>query len=114
MTTLKLKDGVRLHGMRVQTLFAIQVALSIWNDDAETEMVITSVNDGGHGEKSLHWDGAAFDLRVRDPASGNWVKEVASKIKRLREYLGSDFDVVDETKGAGPHIHVEWQPRKPT
>lgn len=111
MTLLKLKSNVKLSGLSTQVLLAIQVAHAIWAADKEPEMVVTSINDSRHSLKSKHWTGDAFDLRVRDPISGKWVSMVPSKIARLRECLTDDYDVVDETDGDGPHIHIEYDPK---
>ena len=63
------------------------------------ELVITSANDGKHGDKTLHHKGLALDLRTW--TLGGREGEVA---KALQEALGEAYDVVLEVD----HIHVEY------
>lgn len=72
----------------------LKVVTSTWGD---TEPVITSTWEGNHSEASLHYFGCALDFRKPPPP-------ITEKIVRLRNLLGSDFDVVEELD----HIHVEW------
>lgn len=104
MTVLLLKPGVRIHGLRPETLLGIQVAHSCFAGRG-LETVVTSVTDGRHSRGSLHYQGAAFDLRTRHvPADA-----VASLAAGIRTALGGDFDVVVEKT----HLHVEYQPKDP-
>jgi hypothetical protein len=100
---MKLKPGVSLTGIRPELLPGLTVAALVYYR-AGHDMVITSVVDGGHSLTSLHYAGAAADLRTRDlPAA------VAQQIRdEIAEALGTDFDVILE----GTHIHLEWQPRR--
>ena len=52
---------------------------------------------------SLHYSGAAIDVRTRDlqPA------DVQKIIARIKSCLGDDFDVLLEVD----HIHIEFQPK---
>jgi len=67
------------------------------------DCVITSASDGKHGPNSLHYSGQALDLRTRH-IHGQGLQLVVDK---LREALGSQFDVVLESD----HIHLEFDPR---
>lgn len=95
-----LKPGVRVFAMTPQIVLAVLVAEGIWNEDGE-DMVITSVSEGRHGHTSLHYIGAAVDLRTRD------ISGVNNKTEKLALALGEDYDVVQEDT----HIHIEFQPR---
>jgi uncharacterized protein YcbK (DUF882 family) len=68
-----------------------------------TIMVVTHVTDGQHMRKSLHYAGAAADLRTHTLPEGK-VKQVATEVA---EALGGEFDVVLEKT----HLHVEWDPK---
>lgn len=68
--------------------------------------VITSVLDGDHAKNSLHYAGAAADLRTRDISSQAERRALRGEIAAA---LGADFDVVLEST----HLHIEWQPRGP-
>lgn len=78
------------------------VAEGIWREDGEDNLTITSGTDGTHSTGSLHYSGAAVDLRIKD------IRKVASKAARLRNRVGRDFDVVLEST----HIHIEFQPHQ--
>ncbi len=98
----KLKPGVRLTGIRPEILFALMTAERAYNR-AGHELVVTSCVDGKHGRASLHYSGAAVDLRTRDvPAD-----LVQAIVAEIREALGADFDVVLEDT----HLHIEYQPQ---
>lgn len=97
---IQLKPGVRITGIRPETVLAIQIAHSVWKELREpTPLTITSVVEGTHSQGSLHYVGAAVDLRKL------WTPGFTAM---LRDALGEEFDVVSE----GNHIHVEFQPKK--
>ena len=76
-----------------------------------SEVVITSANDGIHGEHSLHYKYCAVDIRTKTFPSPDTVKAF---LNALRMELGeTDYDFVHENP-AGPtqHIHVEWDPKR--
>ena len=58
------------------------------------DIYITSVREATHGAGSLHPCGDAFDMR----------KPKAISIHEIRNVLGKNFDVVEESD----HIHVEF------
>jgi hypothetical protein len=101
---MQIKPGVRVHGLRPEIVLAVLAAESAWRD-AGAECVVTSVIDGKHSQGSLHYAGAAVDIRTRNLAE----PALSRAINKLRESLGEDFDVVFEKD----HVHVEFQPKKP-
>jgi hypothetical protein len=102
---LFLKPGVRLTGIRPELLIAIIAAERVYAE-AGCDFTTTSCVDGKHkAPASLHYAGAAIDIRTRNVPAANLPKLVAL----LKECLGSDFDVVSETD----HLHVEWQAKHP-
>ncbi len=101
---MQLKQGVRLHGIRPEIVLALQIAEHIYAKHTPShEMVVTSVIDGRHSTGSLHYVGAAVDLRTRD-VNDQTVAEIATDLKRS---LNSDYDVINESN----HIHIEFQPK---
>lgn len=99
---MKLVMGASIRGLRTETLFAINVASEIYLRHGY-EMEITSGIEGKHSRGSLHYAGAAFDLRIK-----NIPTEVVLDIMTdLKESLGVDFDAVLESN----HIHLEYQPK---
>lgn len=100
---MRLKTGVRLGSLQPQLIVAMIACNDVFAEH-DKSFTITSVNDSVHGQGSLHFGGAAFDVRTRHLAQG-----VAQIITiELRGRLGDDFDVVLEED----HIHIEYQPKR--
>lgn len=97
-----MKDSVRLLGIRPELVVAIMIAASVY-DMYEESFVVTSVVDGKHMRASLHYVGAAFDIRLPESRTSDFIRQA------LAGALGHAFDVVLEET----HIHVEWQPKEP-
>lgn len=102
---MRLKEGVTTFGMRAELLFALIIADRIYNDFGYN-MTVTCVTDGRHSANSLHYAGAAADIRTLDITEQYSPHEIAARIK---ESLGSnpDYDIVVEKT----HIHIEFQPK---
>lgn len=96
---IHIKKGVRLHGIRSALVLAVVIADQVY-EKLGHELVVTSVIDGTHSRTSLHYVGAAVDLRL--PGEDG----IAAR-NRIARRLGQDFDVVLESN----HIHIEWQPK---
>jgi len=109
---ITLKPGVRLSNLQPQIVLALQVAAGCYGIEALDEMVVTSCNDSTHRRGSLHYAGAAVDLRSKSiPADA-----VERVVERMKVALGVDFDVVLEAwnataREANEHIHLEYQPK---
>lgn len=101
MINIALKPGVQLHTLRPQALFAIQVAAFAYAAIGK-DFVITSVNDGKHSQKSLHYSGYAFDCRIRHLSD----TERDYLLHMLKNNLRELYDVVLEPT----HIHIEYDP----
>ena len=95
--------GARIRGLRPETVLAIVIAEGCYRDAGCGHCIITSGTDGTHSPQSLHYAGAAFDLRTKDLE----MAKVLDLVRLLRGRLGVDFDIVHESD----HIHVEYQPR---
>ena len=98
---MKLKEGVKLDGVSWRIFYACCVAEIVYKKYG-AECVVTSANDGKHGDKTLHHKGLAVDWRTWN-LNGR-VMEVAAEI---RAELGPDYDVVVESD----HIHCEYDPK---
>lgn len=90
--------------MRPEILLAAVAAERIY-EEAGHDFVITACVDGKHKTGSLHYSGAAIDVRTRDlqPA------DVPKVLARIKSCLGDAFDILLETD----HIHIEFQPKAP-
>lgn len=103
---MSLKEGVRVLGIRPETVIAMQEAAAVCAEYAVPFMV-TSVIDGTHKRASEHYSGCAFDMRRPDwPSFGN-PTQAAAFTGALQARLGTDYDVVLE----GDHLHVEFDPK---
>lgn len=78
---------------------ALCIAHELYRERAET-LTITSLVDGTHSRGSLHYVGAAADLRLPR-------RHVPLIARELGKRLGRDYDVVLEKT----HIHIEYQPK---
>jgi hypothetical protein len=112
-----LKPGVKVKGIRPELVLALYIADVCWErlyGHTGYPMVVTSLVDGIHSHTSLHYVGAAADMRTtwystqfpQKFGNTDW-QELADSIDIA---LGetSEFDVVLE----GDHIHLEWQPKE--
>jgi uncharacterized protein YcbK (DUF882 family) len=102
---MRFKPGVCLEDLKPQT----GVALGVCNDAYKSfgcEMTVTSVKDGRHMLRSKHYEGRAFDLRIKDVPK-DLRRAVVETIKLRLGHVG--FDVVWEGVGKpSEHVHVEY------
>lgn len=93
------RDGVVPSREILEAMLVVDKVCAIHGVDP----VATSILDGTHKTGSLHYQGRAFDLRVRDviPERRKAFRDA------LRVALGPEFDVVLEAT----HVHVEWDPK---
>ena len=102
--TLHVKDrSVNIIGLDIKMRPVLIAAEKVWNELGQ-RLVVTSARDGYHSAGSLHYYGYAVDLRSRYFTS----EEKVEACDRLRDLLGSDYDVVNELT----HIHVEYDPNE--
>lgn len=98
-----IKSGVRTLGIRPEIVLALaEVRESYASHGQLKDFVITSVVEGAHKRASLHYTGAAADLRRPVLRADEIVADAKGR-------LGDDFDIVLE----GDHLHLEWQPKIP-
>ena len=99
---MMIKKGVKMTGMSVPILLAINIANEVYKKNYQ-ELVVTELTGGQHGRSSLHYVGNAVDIRTRDISSVALTRIAA----QLVEALGENYDVVKEST----HIHIEYQPK---
>ena len=98
-----IRPGVRITGLRPEILLAAVAAERVYEVTGH-DLTITACVDGKHMAGSLHYTGAAIDVRTRDvPAD-----KLQTILAKLKECLAGDFDVLLE----GDHIHIEFQPKQ--
>ena len=101
---MRLKQGVKLEGIKPETVLAAYVVDEIYRDHGRPEGVtITSICDGKHSPNSKHYDGHAIDTRTRY-FNRSKQKELTQDIAQA---LGDEFDVILERD----HIHIEHDPK---
>lgn len=100
-----LKEGVKIKGIKPETVIGIMIAESVWKISLGTNnpMIITSVIDGKHMSNSLHYKGYGFDIRT------NFLSQADKLVffEALLNYMNFEFDIVFEKT----HIHVEYDPK---
>jgi len=101
---MRIKPGVRIAGLRPEMILCLHICDEVYKTYGYL-MTITSAVDSKHGSGSLHFVGAAVDLRTRD-LSANHTSVIKTE---MDEALGDDFDVVLEHN----HFHIEFQPKTP-
>lgn len=117
---MKIINGVRLLGLKPETLAGLMVTESVYNNFGLT-MTVVSVSDGEHdgGEfaTSSHYAGMGFDVKNPEwqPESFPTPEAVSqadtSFLSELETSLGEEFHVIAH-KGI-PVIHVAWIPKRP-
>ena len=106
---MRFKSGVKINGLKTETLAAMIVADKIVWEETGTDLVITSVCDGKHSPASLHYVGYGFDFRTRYTIKKLFTPLQKRNIKKkLQERLTREFDVVLEKD----HFHIEFQPKR--
>lgn len=104
---MKIKQGVTIHGLTPQIVLGVLAAFEEYVKYG-TELVITSGNDGTHAVNSKHYSGNAVDIRTHSLPNPRQDGQAIANI--LNDNLGRDYDIIFE----GDHIHIEYDPRKPT
>jgi len=100
---IRLKDdSINLDGLVLPIVWAIYKAGLQWQHEGHESITITSARDGQHMDGSLHYDGAAVDLRI-------WgIADPTATADRLRRDLPREFDVILEAD----HLHLEFDPAR--
>ncbi len=105
---MRAKEGVRIHGLTPQIMWALQICDSVSKEHTKREIMVTSISDGTHSRGSRHPYGFAADLRL-----SSWYDKGTPEDRKLHraftKELGPDFDVVLESD----HFHIEWDPQAP-
>ncbi|MBX3007623.1 MAG: hypothetical protein KF816_06300 [Melioribacteraceae bacterium] len=99
---MQLKPSVKLTGITSELLLG-QVIFTDICKKYNVEMVISSLLDSKHSQKSLHYSGNAAELRtsnIPDQLTRNKILE------EIKISLGAHYDIVDEVT----HFHIEYQP----
>jgi len=94
---MKFKEGVVWQDMHPAIEDSTSPVDNIFKE-FQCELVVTSGRDSKHGDGSLHYEGKAYDARIRN------VLELLTK--KIKDQLGSNFDVILESD----HIHIEFDP----
>ena len=100
---MNFKKGVKINGIRAEIVIALMIAQeTVRTYNVHYRLTVTSVTDGQHGNGSLHYVGAAADLRIND-----MMFDVNNYVESLKIALKENYDVILEKD----HIHIEYQPK---
>jgi hypothetical protein len=84
---------------------------SVWSARHAHDVIVTSLNDHKHAERSLHYEDKAADFQVKVQNIPN--KEAMESLANfLRGNLGLGWDLIWDAPGHYNHIHVEWDIRQ--
>lgn len=104
---MKYKKGVIIHQCWQFEHFKY-CADKVWLELFGHEAMITSAMDSTHSDESLHYQGLAWDLRIRrdnDIVQKVFImSDLIEAKKMMQSLLGSEYDVVIEST----HIHTEF------
>lgn len=104
-TNIKFLGNAPSDGLKPQLWFGLNVIGSLQKLLGGPDLTVTHTTDGVHAvTNSLHYSGAAADLRIYD-VPAQIVQKVIELAKKVLSPLG--FDVVLEKD----HIHVEYDPK---
>ena len=100
---IKLKDdSINPRGLSTEALLGIIITEGVLAE-FDSDLTITSLNDGKHSKTSRHYAGDAWDVRTWD-IKGK--EEIVCH--KLREALGKHYNVLFETD----HIHISYKPQR--
>jgi len=100
--------GVDISNIQTQIGLALGEARPIFANHG-LPLIITSCRDGVHMRGSLHFVGAAVDLRINHAPRDKW-EIITDQIRLSLGWPESQFDVLLETDP--DHIHIEFQPKE--
>lgn len=106
---INVKDGVRFKVLLPCIYDIFPVLVEIWKDKSGKKATITSANDSTHGQKSLHYENRAIDVRSQD-LSEQEKDTILSALKSKLNPIG--YDVILESRGkTSEHFHIEYDPK---
>lgn len=91
-----------MKGIQPETTVGMMIVDSVYKS-MNTELIVTAITDGKHMQKSLHYEGFAFDCRTH-------MFTQAQKIileRNVKGALGAEWDVVMHRT----HMHCEFDPK---
>ena len=103
---MRLKLGVRVNGVRPETIVGMVIVDGVIKDLSNTGAVITSCREGTHKGNSKHYVGFAFDVRLPVGVSAT---ERAGHIIDAFGLSGEPGEEWDEVAEAD-HVHCELDP----
>lgn len=112
-----LKTNVNPHLMTGGIMLAVMVAREVFYEHT-ADLVITSLNDGRHSRKSLHYQGRAVDLRskhlhpeIKTSILHTLRQRLGVEVNENDERIAGHYDVLLESlDDVHEHFHIELDP----
>lgn len=108
------RERVKMGVPRPEIL-RVLVAASVWSARTGVDVIVNSLNDHKHMDKSLHYEDLAVDLSVTPFNVVDMAKFVDFLEKSLWnrvDYHHTGYDIIYGDKHHKRHVHVEYDVRQ--
>jgi hypothetical protein len=112
---LKFKKGVAIVGRHFAPEVRVILDVVVATAPEMTDNTVW-VTNAWRDDATRHGTGEAFDIRIKNVKGFNletfaYNKTVAAWVKRVKERLGPDYDVIYGNSKHLNHFHVEYDPK---
>lgn len=109
-----LRENVRWVHPRDEILLVLK-RMAEFSARAGLKIVITSLNDHEHSDRSLHYEDLALDCQILKKDGTPSMSQMDRLARFLKKDLpGGCYDIVWRTPGHQNHLHVEYDCRQRT
>lgn len=106
-TIIKLKPGTRINGIQASLVAGLMMLQGLASNMEIPELVITAGSNGKHGERSLHYEGKALDIRSKALTA----QQKRQLLVMMNGNAGEVYDFILEDEGLpNEHFHLEVDP----
>lgn len=108
------RERVKMGVPRTEIL-RVLVAASVWSAKAGVDVIVNSLNDHQHMDKSLHYEDLAVDLSVTPfnvVEMARFVDFLEKNLWNRSEPFNTGYDIIYGDKYHKRHVHVEYDVRQ--